>query len=558
MAALYRAMGKTVAAAGPRAKLYLAGAELSRCEPVEWMMRPALPRRTRFAEAMLHLGLNPQLWKDQGNIVLPRPQRIAPLAPLSQRAVSVEIEASMETTEFFAESGEASGLFYHEVQPLRLEAFDEVSPFGPENTYTWLAPQLSWHGPENRRRFAHLLAQSDVRTLLEGGWMLPLGQEASLQSLFDVYRRLPDVPFDNVTPTTAAQAVVVRQAVHQGRRWVYLVNDSPWPASVELELEAPADCTLSPLNEPANAALERYADRTWWKVELAPFDLAGAVLSSPEAKVADYLATLPSPTLDELRRRIRDIGVRQFQLREPHVFEVLSNPGFEKPAADGQIPGWEHRGEFQSVTLDQTRPYEGKASLRLKSPSPDAVTWIRSETIPAPASGRLTLSVWARVANANEQPELRLCAQWGAGEYRPAFFGRGTQYPLTAEWREYVFAVPLPPAEVRQLRVGVDLYGPGEVWIDGLRLYDARFERDEKVELNKLFAGADHDLSQGRLADCLQFLESYWPQFLYQYVEPPPAHTAAETPATGPAPAADKPKMLDRLRRWSPRRLLPF
>jgi uncharacterized lipoprotein YddW (UPF0748 family) len=565
LAALYRNLGATVGRAGPHARLYLVGVELHQCEPVEWMMRPALPRQTQFAEAMLHLGLDPALWKDQTNIVLPRPRRIAPLSGLHEQAVAVELSAADDVSEFFETVGEPAGLFYHATRPQRLEAFDAVSPFGSENTYTWLAPHLALHGVENRRRFAHLWAQHDIRTLLEGGWMLPLGQEDSVQPLLDVYRRLPNVPFDDVAPTmgAAAQPVVVRQALHAGRAWVYAVNDSPWPTTVELELEAPANCTLTRLSDGEQTPLEQRGGRTWWKVELAPYEVTAGVLSSPDVKVVDYLATLPPQTLDQLRQSIREIGARAYQLRDPQaqVYPALTNADFEQPATEGRIPGWEHRGAWSSVSPDTTVAQDGRQSLRLTSPGDDAPTWIRSDVIEPPRTGKITLSVWVRAADAQNQPELRLSAQWVRDEvsdYRPAFFGRGSPFPLTTEWREYVYPVPLPPAEVSQLRIGIDLYGPGEVWIDNIRLYDARFENTEKEELKKIYGGAEHDLSQGRIADCLRFLEGYWPQFLRQFVEPPPVRSASEAPAVTPLLPMEKPRVLDRLRRWSPTRLLPF
>jgi hypothetical protein len=316
------------------------------------------------------------------------------------------------------------------------------------------------------------------------------------------------------------------------------------------------------LPDGAAAPLERRGPLTWWKVELAPYDAAGAILSSSEARVVDYLATLPTEALDELRGRIRDIGARQYQLRDvqAQAYTALSNPGFEQPAPDGQIPGWQHQGAWGSVTLDANQPYEGTTSLHLKSPTSQAATWIRSEVLKPPPSGEVTFSVWVRTADAAQQPELRLSAQWmhrGALIYKPAVFGHGSQFPLTTEWREYLIHVPLPAADVSDLRVGVDLYGPGEVWIDGVRLYDPWFKDTERDELMKLYGGAETDLSHHRIANCLRFLEGYWPRFLQTYVEPPPPQPA-ETPVVEPPAPAQKPKMLDRFRRWSPRRLWPF
>ena len=66
--------------------------------------------------------------------------------------------------------------------------------------------------------------------MFDGGWLLPLGQEDSLHDLISVYRDLPAAPF--TTLESDAQPIVIRTLNRGEQTYFYLVNDSPWAASV--------------------------------------------------------------------------------------------------------------------------------------------------------------------------------------------------------------------------------------------------------------------------------------------------------------------------------------
>jgi hypothetical protein len=114
------------------------------------------------------------------------------------------------------------------------------------------------------------------------------------------------------------------------------------------------------------------------------------------------------------------------------------------------------------------------------------------------------------------------------------------------------------------LRVGFDLMTKGKVWIDDVQVLDLFFDENERNELSKIVAVANFQLGEGRLSDCRQTLESYWPLYLWEHAPdgPPqvaraPAGVAALPPPPGPelppgpmeaSPEAPAPTILERIR----------
>jgi hypothetical protein len=129
--------------------------------------------------------------------------------------------------------------------------------------------------------------------------------------------------------------------------------------------------------------------------------------------------------------------------------------------------------------------------------------------------------------------------------------------PLTTQWATYHFPLDdLPAAGLTDLRVGFDLMGEGEVWIDDVQVYDLWLEPRERDELLNGVLTANVKLSKGQLAEAQAFAESYWPSFLGEYVELPQSalvkNAAPAAPkAPGPAPAA-APTAWDQIKSWMP------
>ena len=528
------------------ARLFLAGAELLTSRPVQEALRPSLPERAPIGEALLQLGIAPQLLADYPQIVLLQSQRVGPLVSLPAQAADVEWRTAPEVERFFADNSITGQLFYHEPLPLRLPAFDAVSPFGPENTETWIIAQLSPWSYYSRQRIVHSLATADANVLMDGGWMIPLGQEDELRNVLELYRRLPVGKFRKVELTRAdgsMQPVTVRTLSRGDQTFIYMVNDSPWPVSISLELKVPPGTRIASLTSRPVPSLVTQEGRSQWNVTLPPYEVAGGVLGSPNAKVEMCRVHVDEAVKQNLMDQIHGVKARITALDKHVPLPVLENPGFEQAESGDSPTGWTHaRGQGIKISVDSQQPHSGSRSLRMQSSGP--VAWVRSAPFAPPTTGRLSIYVWLRVANKEQQPPLRLAVE-GTLDGQPyknsVSVGQGKDTsPIEPGWGVQGYLAQLdnlPLTGLSDLRIAFDMMGPGEVWIDDVEVHDLWFLPNEQNELTKRAAVAQFQLEEGNLSDCLRYLEGYWPRFLMRYV-PLDTLLVSEAPAAQSATAA--------------------
>ena len=554
LAKLYRRAYDEIAAIRPGSRLYLAGAGMIGGPELDREMRPTLTRRTTIASALLRVGIDGRLYRDdQQRIVLLRPERIAPEENLGTRAADLEMGQMADIDGCFQNVGASGSLFFHLPRDIHIESFDRKSPF--KQTYTWLVSEPSPSGEQNRRRFVHSLATLDSQVMVDGGWVLPMGQEASVRDLAAAYRALPAIRFETITggqTPDSAQPIVFRSCTYGGRTYLYAVNDAPFPTTARVHVEAGPDCRIESLGgtrkiEPLQPDA---ASGYYWEVALEPYDLAAVQLSEPNVQCSAPHAAWTDAVELALSLQIRRLGARAAVLRNPPPLDVVSNPGFESPAAArGQIPEWAVIGQGKiSVELDKTEKHDGGQSVKMTSKGP--VACLVSQPLAVPATGRLKLSVWLRVADASRQPPLRLAIEGklhGHDYYRCGQVGLSPNAgqpgdAIQTEWGQYVLPVDdLPLEGLTSVRVRFDLMGPGEVWIDDVQVVSLAFSVPEMVELSKLITLADVKLQNGQIGDCLRLLDGYWPQFLEENVALPPGAVPSETAAAQPSEDEEKP-----------------
>jgi hypothetical protein len=607
LATLYREMEADIARTHSGAKLYLNTSELFATRQLEQLLRPTLPQAAEVQDPLILFGIDPQRFARQPHIVVPRPQCLDASSAAGHN-LHAQWNKLAELDTLFTHPS-AAALHFYSPAPLKLPAFDKESPFGPDKTHTLFVPPFAPAGDLARQPLVHSLATADVHTLLSGGWTLPMGQEHPLADITGVYRRLPADAFHTLSlPAGEAtgQPLVVRTLTRGNKTWFYLVNDSPWPLKVELEMECPEIFQLESYVADRPGKLKRQASRSVWTVEMLPYDLVGGELSSGKVKLVTWRATLAEPVEMALRDRIREVKIRATALREPQPREVLTNPSFEQPLQDGRIPGWTHAaGPGIAVSVDETQGHKSAASLHLVSTAMQnaagknaaPVIWVRSNSFAAPKTGRLSVLAWVRVEDPRKQPKLRLAVEGkldGKSFYRRANIGASEDgqpvRPIQKEWSPYRFPLTdLPPGGLTDIQIGFDLMGEGDVYIDQVSVYDLWFADNERDELLKNIATAEIQLSGGQAADCDRFLNSYWSHFLQHHVSlaPPRVAAAPKQPrgeagsATGPMPNStanrrglfgkrgaaepppepakaevaekpDKPGMLERMKSWLP------
>lgn len=522
LAATFQQLQGTLARRNAKLKLFLASADLLTSDSLQAHLRPALPSRPQWDVALSAVGIDPELYRGE-QVVMLRPQRSAPLVSLAAQGPNLEAQRSTVADRLFAGDAAAGVHWYHEALPFALPSFDAVSPFGPENTRTWLVTHASAGGAASRMRLAHSLAASDVQYMFDGGWMTPLGAEDEVRSIHEVFRHLPRERFETARPpeSTRTQPLVVRY-LHAGQQtYLYVVNDSPWSVQGQIELRSPGEFRAASLGGTERPVVERTAEGWRWKLRLEPYDVQAVLLTAPRVTVADWQTIVAPQLVAQLAQRLQDIRTRANRLRSPQPYDVLRNPGFESTAKDGTLHWLHAQGKGISVQVDKTAAHGGSQSLRIKSD--EGVVWLRSPPFATPATGRLAVWAWMRVDKPESQPPLRMAIEGrldGRTYYRFATVGGGrSTSPLNAQWTQYWFQIDdLPTSGLTDLRVGFDLMGAGEVCLDDVQIFDLWFYDNERDDLIKNIGLADFNLTSGQLADCQRFLDGYWPRFLKQHV----------------------------------------
>jgi len=573
----YHRIQETLAAARPEMPLYLAGAEMLAGPGIEAELRPTLPRRSSLAPAFLHAGIDLRLFRDDTHVVLLRPQRVLPAVQLTAQAIDLELAQMSEAASFFRSLPQAGSLFFHPPQDVRVPSFDQKVAI--KSSDVLLLMQAVPSGIQNRQRFAESLFGHDSQILIDGGWMLPLGQEDAMHRFAAAFRQLPPVHFTDAEDSHAGQPVVFRSATVDGKSYAYAVNTTPFPSRAQVRLAASPNCTIDDLNGGGHSGSLKNDDAGLsWAIELEPYDLAVVAFSEPGVKLLQPQATLPGNAANSMAERIRQLGARAVALRNPPLLKVLENPGFQsQPSKTEPVPGWAvSKGQGISITTDTTQGHvadpalgpKGAQSARISSNGP--IASLVSQPFAAPRTGRITMSVWLRVTDASRQPVLWLAVQGrlvGRDYYRYASVGQPPRpgqdgKPLTATWSQFIVSFDdLPLDGLSQMRVRLDLMGAGEVWADDVQLFDLAFNETELRALYKLLTLADLNLQNGQLGDCMKLLSGYWPRFLMQNVPLPPAAPALASKPDVEQSAEEKPaagqsaSWTDRLKEYLPERL---
>jgi len=153
----------------------------------------------------------------------------------------------------------------------------------------------------------------------------------------------------------------------------------------------------------------------------------------------------------------------------------LTNPGFEGSIASaGQPEGWvtiQHAGDVSYLfTPDHDAPRSGKRSLRVDNVGPEPYGAVYQIVDAAPYRGRtLAFSAWMKTKETKgnrfgKGAGLKLQAMKNG--YPDAVKQmRRDAIGGTTDWTRYELELAVP-ADAQQIEVGMNLFGPGTVWLD--------------------------------------------------------------------------------------------
>jgi hypothetical protein len=560
MTALYTQLAETVRAAKPDAALVLAGHDMLDSEALRQALRPTLqtkPANDRVREALLEIGIDSKGLDKQNGIVLIVPNPVIPHDTIDPQIAWDEGGVA----QLRAQLPQQGTLMFREPITRRLPTFDAVSPFGRENTYTWIAAQISPSGAANRKRWIESISRGEPSILLDGGWMLARGQEHELSDLLATYRSLPPAaPAE--APAETTQPIAIKTYPGAEKTTALVINRTAWPIAVKLLVDARPRVSVTPLGPALKAPpLSVKRSEVAWVFELPAYGAVSGVFDQPDVKLTIAELQLPPALEPKLVADLQEIRARAAALKNPQTMTVIPNAGFEEAAPrEGEIAGWLFaRGDGINVQAAGGGFRDSAKALQVTSRG--AEVWVRSHPIAAPRTGRVAVWVRLRTPTPEQQPLLRLAIEARRGRqpyYRYATVGAGSSAILADRWAPFVLQIDdLPRTGLDEFRIGFDLMGPGEVWIDDIEIYDASFTADEQVRISQQIAAADYHLRTSKtaadshvrtdhLAAAANLLEGYWPRFLLQHVEPPPL-VEPEAPAATPSPSNAADPTVDRV-----------
>jgi hypothetical protein len=505
-------------------KVILLGGGLLESGSLADSLRERLPIRkdTSTQRILLEMGLDPAALVSDANVQFVCPQLFQPTLPLPSQAPAFGADEDSFRQIFSAARGTQ---ILRRPRPIELERFAELSPFPSVGTKSWIAPQLLSSGAEIRRPWTAAIAADQADIIVDGGWMIPLGGELATSNVIDFLASTPVGPFHAIEPHDSqplSSLVKLRRIQNNKRNEAVAVNLSAYPVEFKATF---ADSTT------------KSNDSVQWDVTLEPYDVGSTPVAGHKTELRARAFTLNDESANQIRARMDELKERAENLRTPTSNITVLNASFETVDGKGGTADWilaDRPDTSSNLVVDN--PHSGKQSLRLDSRGP--VLWARSAPVRVPETGRLSVAVWLRT-DSPEQPMLRLAVEGRHRDqvyYRFARIGAGEGAPrVTREWAPFIFQVDqLPASELRDLRIGFDLMGKGRVWIDDVQLFDVWFLDHERDELLKNVGVSSYHLDQARWADGLEYLDSYWAEYVRRNVSAPPKRVA--TRPTAPAP----------------------
>ena len=506
------------------ARCYLALIDITRNEEFSSILSPALHHSPDIGQAMARIGISNKLSAGRGQLILMRPHRYAPLHPLSSQKSDFELQDNSQFAKWFGEQSESASLFYSRSAWARFENLENSSLFGRNPEPIMRLQQLSRSDRWSCQPLAKALLENDAAMFVDGGLLLSASLNKHRSEFLAVYSRLSKKRFDDVKHSThpnVRHPVAVRYLNTEFGTEIYLVNACPWPIEVTLLANDNAKGLVS--FGPENRFLRD--DRTGEiRVAMNPFELVGGQTSEVSLRPRGFAYQLPEQAQRELNASYYKLRSKLIASGNCRPLNWLANPGFEK-----SFENWttgSQMSDFVSVRSGLDR-IEGSSALHLQNPTNHYV-WVRSDSLPVPETGRLSISAWLKLGKDQKQPPLRISVESvdrSSGYYRFAEVGslnaEQNGNPLSGEWRQFaVHFDDIPEKPVRELRIGFDLIGPGEVWIDNVQIYDRWLDENDSKAVTQMLASIGPLLNQDESFErCRKILNSYWPTFLRRYIQ---------------------------------------
>lgn len=418
----------------------------------------------------------------------------------------------------------------------------------------------------------------------------------------------------------------VTHAMVQDRVLISLSNQAPWDSIVKLELVGGSNTSSGAESLLSDAVLwERIDDGSFYSTNgsqlsqglnvpardtvllRSRFPVSQSSHSAVDSWRWSAQISGGESVVSQIKKDVTEIVERMGMLSDPDANDQLNNGSFETVGEMGLV-GWLHAQHPPGcVMVDSEVASDGSKSVRLKTDrAVSARTWLVSDTITAPASGRLAISMAlrgedlrsetkynevdaseghssvdassnqgdqasqaARAGSAvlsvqkmpSEKPHHLRVSLEGTQSGAPIRKSADVEIPRSGTWqpRRIVLEVDsFDPSTTDSLRLTIDSMTPGLIWVDDIRIHDDFSTARERTDLQTQAFLAVEGLQRGNLTPSAKLLVNRWASRLLEESNRAEQQTEMPSLSSESAKSAfgeDVPEVANRNRVWLLERL---
>ncbi|WP_146458388.1 hypothetical protein [Rubripirellula tenax] len=361
---------------------------------------------------------------------------------------------------------------------------------------------------------------------------------------------------DAADPSSQHIRLHVSTSVSESKSYVSVVSLAPWNNLIAIDsvpgqewevVSGDVSITRLPSDPPDRIRMELPAGEV---VVLRRDGLTSPVLAWTAVPAGGPVV------VEKIKQRITSIVERIGILGDPRAYDGLVNGSFEQSGGMGLV-GWLHaQHPPQCVRVDEGEAVEGHQSVLLTTDATVSTrTWLVSETVTPPESGRLAVSMACRGELKPEGAVHRLRVSIEATQNgSPIRQSADVEIPCNGKWRARSIVLEadfIDPNRTESVRLTIDSLSGGRVWIDDIRLHDQFPLAKERAELQSQAFLAVQGLQRGNLTPSARLLQNHWARFLLVH---PPDEVTSQVNESG-AKQPESTGVAERVRSWLPRPL---
>jgi hypothetical protein len=381
----------------------------------------------------------------------------------------------------------------------------------------------------------------------------------SVREMLRTFSLMPRKQLSLVAPVDPANGTVqVRIGVDKQHGYVALVNLAPWATEIDLDLTSQDRWNVVGDTHPEREGFRQpEANGSSVQITLQPGQLAllktAAETSGFSIRSWSAVVSGGAVAVGKIKGEVTSVVERIGLLSNLEASGALTNGGFEQSGGIGLV-GWMHAQHPPGcVRIDQKESIEGKHSVLLTTdPALSARTWIVSETLDPPESGRLAVSLVMRAerVEGSSPHQMRVSVE-ATRNGEPIRYTGDFKVSRNGQWGSRQIVLETDQVEkqkVDALRLTIDSLSKGRVWLDDVRVHHWFPTVKEREELQSQAFLAVQGLQNGNLTPSSRLLQNQWARYLLSR-EP----SKDVKPFVDSDPEEKPMGVAERIRSWLPR-----